>query len=97
MVSVMPATDKAKRNAEVVVSSTRVPKPVAVLPLETGFESPGIAVVGEQDILGDRLVRPRRKARSAVEPILTDDRHVRAGDAGLSTGGMAGQSRAGSR
>ena len=30
---------------------------MAVLPLETGFEAPGLAVIGEQDILGDRLVR----------------------------------------
>ena len=32
----------------------------AVLPLETGFEAPGFAVIGEQDILGDRLVRRTR-------------------------------------
>ena len=32
----------------------------AVLPLETGFEAPGFAVIGEQDILGDRLVRRAR-------------------------------------
>ncbi|HBF60558.1 MAG TPA: transcription-repair coupling factor, partial [Methyloceanibacter sp.] len=38
---------------------------VAVLPLETGFESPGIAVVGEQDILGDRLVRKTRKPKAS--------------------------------
>jgi transcription-repair coupling factor (superfamily II helicase) len=41
---------------------------VAVLPLETGFEAPGIAVIGEQDILGDRLVRKVRvkKGRDAL-------------------------------
>ena len=32
----------------------------AVLPLETGFEAPGFAVISEQDILGDRLVRRAR-------------------------------------
>jgi transcription-repair coupling factor (superfamily II helicase) len=32
----------------------------AVLALETGFEAPGFAVIGEQDILGDRLVRRSR-------------------------------------
>jgi transcription-repair coupling factor (superfamily II helicase) len=36
---------------------------VAVLPLETGFEAPGLAVIGEQDILGDRLVRRSRAKR----------------------------------
>ena len=37
----------------------------AVLPLETGFEAPGVAVIGEQDILGDRLVRRTRVKRAA--------------------------------
>ena len=36
---------------------------LAVLGLEQGFEAPGIAVIAEQDILGDRLVRPRRKSK----------------------------------
>ena len=40
---------------------------LAVLGLESGFESADAAVVGEQDILGDRLVRPRRAARKAGE------------------------------
>src|SRR5436853_157984 len=41
----------------------RRPKPdiaLAVLGLETGFETEDFAVIGEQDILGDRLVRRRR-------------------------------------
>ena len=37
---------------------------LAVLGIENGFETSGIAVIAEQDILGDRLVRPRR-ARKA--------------------------------
>ncbi|KRE11164.1 transcription-repair coupling factor [Bosea sp. Root381] len=36
---------------------------LAVWGFETGFEAGKLAVVGEQDILGDRLVRPRRKAK----------------------------------
>ena len=39
------------------------PKPdvaLAVLGLESGFETDTFAVISEQDILGDRLVRPRR-------------------------------------
>ena len=40
--------------------------PVAlVLPLENGFASAGIELVTEQDILGDRLVRRRKKRKSA--------------------------------
>src|SRR6202521_5475603 len=36
---------------------------LAVVGLEAGFEMHALAVIGEQDILGDRLVRPRRRAR----------------------------------
>ncbi|HVL72486.1 MAG TPA: CarD family transcriptional regulator, partial [Beijerinckiaceae bacterium] len=36
---------------------------VAVWGLEAGFEAGDLAVLGEQDILGDRLVRPKRRAR----------------------------------
>ena len=45
-----------------------LPKPevaLAVLGLESGFETSEAAVVSEQDILGDRLVRPRRAAKRA--------------------------------
>ena len=38
---------------------------LAVLGIESGFETDEIAFVSEQDILGDRLVRPRRAMRRA--------------------------------
>src|SRR5262249_51665954 len=38
---------------------------LAVLGLESGFETVEAAIIGEQDVLGDRLVRPRRAARRA--------------------------------
>ena len=38
-----------------------------VLPLEQGFETPEQAVISEQDILGDRLVRRARKAKKAAD------------------------------
>jgi len=38
---------------------------LAVLGLEAGFETDDLAVIGEQDILGDRLVRPHQKRRAA--------------------------------
>ena len=38
---------------------------LAVLPLESGFETNSLAVVAEQDILGDRLIRRARKRRAA--------------------------------
>ncbi len=52
---------------------------LGVLGLEQGFETPELAVVGEQDILGDRLVRPRRKQRSAVD-VLTEATSLSVGD-----------------
>ena len=38
---------------------------IAVLPLEQGFETDTIAVLSEQDLLGDRLARPRRKRKAS--------------------------------
>jgi transcription-repair coupling factor (superfamily II helicase) len=46
------------------------PKPevgLGVLGLESGFEADGLAIISEQDILGDRLVRPRRASRRAQD------------------------------
>src|SRR5436190_4654505 len=36
---------------------------LAVLGMESGFETDDVAVISEQDILGDRLVRPRKPSR----------------------------------
>ncbi len=38
---------------------------LAVLPIEHGFAAPGLAVIGEQDILGERLARPSRRKKRA--------------------------------
>ncbi|MFL5192064.1 MAG: transcription-repair coupling factor, partial [Microvirga sp.] len=37
--------------------------PVGIWPLESGFETADLVVVSEQDILGDRLVRQKRKSK----------------------------------
>ncbi len=50
----------------------------AVLGLEQGFETPDLAIIGEQDILGDRLVR-RRKARKGSD-VLTEASALSPGD-----------------
>ena len=47
--------------------------------LESGFETPKLAVVAEQDILGDRLVRQTRKRRTA-ENFLTEASSLSTGD-----------------
>jgi transcription-repair coupling factor (superfamily II helicase) len=59
-----------------------LPRPqvaLAVLGLEQGFETADAAVIGEQDILGDRLVRPRRAAKRA-ENFIAEVTSLSAGD-----------------
>jgi len=51
----------------------------AVLGLEQGFETADLAVIAEQDVLGDRLVRPRRKARRAAD-VITEATSLGVGD-----------------
>ncbi|MDX2232909.1 MAG: transcription-repair coupling factor [Hyphomonadaceae bacterium] len=38
---------------------------VAVVPLERGFETETVTVISEQDLLGDRLARPRKRRRAS--------------------------------
>jgi transcription-repair coupling factor (superfamily II helicase) len=49
------------------VAKSRSEVALAVLGLEAGFETDSFAIISEQDILGDRLVRPRRQARRAEQ------------------------------
>ncbi len=53
--------------------------PLAVVALEHGFESDALAVIGEQDILGDRLVRQVKRKRR-VENVLAEASALSAGD-----------------
>ncbi len=52
---------------------------MAVLGLESGFETDQLTVIGEQDILGDRLVRPKRKSRRDAD-VFTDAAALSVGD-----------------
>jgi transcription-repair coupling factor (superfamily II helicase) len=52
---------------------------LAVWPLEHGFEAPGLTVISEQDVLGDRLIRQTRKRRRA-ENFLTEVNALTPGD-----------------
>ncbi len=52
---------------------------LATVGLEAGFETADSAVISEQDILGDRLVRPRRAARRA-ENFIAEVTSLSAGD-----------------
>ena len=53
--------------------------PLAVLAIEHGFEAPDLAVLGEQDILGDRLVRQGKRKRRAQD-VLQEASALSAGD-----------------
>ena len=58
------------------------PKPdvsLAVVGLETGFETADAAIISEQDILGDRLVRRRRSGRRA-EHFISEVTSLTSGD-----------------
>src|SRR5437764_5029445 len=52
---------------------------LAVLGIETGFETEDLAVIAEQDILGDRLVR-RRRASKRPEDFIAEVTSLDAGD-----------------
>ncbi len=52
---------------------------LAVIGLEAGFEAGGLVVIGEQDILGDRLLRARKKPRKAQD-FLSEVTALTAGD-----------------
>lgn len=52
---------------------------IAVLPLEHGFEANDLCVVTEQDILGDRIVRPRQK-RKRAENFIAEASALQQGD-----------------
>ena len=53
--------------------------PLAVIALEHGFVSADLAILGEQDILGDRLVRQGRRKRRAQD-VLAEASALTAGD-----------------
>jgi transcription-repair coupling factor (superfamily II helicase) len=52
---------------------------LAVLGVEAGFETENVALISEQDILGERLVRPRRQSKRA-ENFIAEVTSLSAGD-----------------
>ncbi|MEM7192881.1 MAG: CarD family transcriptional regulator, partial [Pseudomonadota bacterium] len=65
-------------NFEEAVEAPQDAVSIAVLPLEQGFDAPGIAVIGEQDILGDRLIRKTRRPKAS--DALTEASSLSVGD-----------------
>ncbi|PRY75038.1 transcription-repair coupling factor [Yoonia maritima] len=52
---------------------------LAVWPLDHGFEAPGLTVISEQDVLGDRLIRQSKRKRRA-ENFLSEANSLNPGD-----------------
>lgn len=52
---------------------------LGVVGIESGFETESVAVISEQDILGDRLVRPRKASRK-LENFISEVTSLAAGD-----------------
>ena len=53
---------------------------LTVLPLERGFTAPDLAVITEQDIFGDRLVRPQRRRRKQADSFIGEVSSLSVGD-----------------
>jgi transcription-repair coupling factor (superfamily II helicase) len=74
--------DEGVAEAIPITDGTRIGKRglhLVVWALEHGFEAPGLTVVSEQDVLGDRLIRaPKRKRRA--ENFLTEAQSLSPGD-----------------
>lgn len=74
--------DEGLAEAVPVTNGTRIGKRglhLAVWALEHGFETPGLTVIAEQDVLGDRLIRQPKKRRKA-ENFLTETQSLSPGD-----------------
>ncbi|MEL6641373.1 MAG: transcription-repair coupling factor, partial [Pseudomonadota bacterium] len=75
-------TDEGLAEAIPVTDFSRVGKHglhLAVWPLDHGFETPGLTVISEQDVLGDRLIRQTKRKRRA-ENFLTEANTLTPGD-----------------
>ncbi|MDX8348973.1 transcription-repair coupling factor [Cognatiyoonia sp. IB215446] len=74
--------DEGIAEAIAVPDFTRVGKRglhLAVWPLDHGFEAPGLTVISEQDVLGDRLIRQTKRKRRA-ENFLSEANSLAPGD-----------------
>ncbi|WP_415402775.1 transcription-repair coupling factor [Tateyamaria sp. SN3-11] len=74
--------DEGVAEAIPITDATRIGKRglhLAVWALEHGFEAPGLTVISEQDVLGDRLIRQPKKKRRA-ENFLTETQSLSPGD-----------------
>jgi len=76
--------DHGAEGAQMIADARAVPEgtgglSLAVWPLDAGFEAPGLTVISEQDVLGERLVG-RAKRRKRAENFLTEAQALTPGD-----------------
>ena len=64
----------------VVGATPRNQVTLAILGIESGFETDTAAIISEQDILGDRLVRPRRAPSRKLENFISEVTSLTTGD-----------------
>jgi transcription-repair coupling factor (superfamily II helicase) len=64
---------------DIALAAPKGEVPVAVWGLEAGFEAGDLVVLSEQDILGDRLVRPKRRSKRPQD-FLTEAAALTPGD-----------------
>ncbi|ETR75181.1 transcription-repair coupling factor [Afipia sp. P52-10] len=63
-----------------VAATPRNQVTLAILGIESGFETDEAAIISEQDILGDRLVRPRRASSRKLENFISEVTSLTTGD-----------------
>ena len=68
-----------KEHEITVATGPEAPIRIAVLELEHGFTAPGLALITEQDILGDRLSSPQRR-KIRLENFIAETSVLNAGD-----------------
>ncbi|MEO8757293.1 MAG: transcription-repair coupling factor [Devosia sp.] len=77
-------TDHGMRNPRMAenwqdaITTAATVSAIVVLPLENGFETNDLVVLSEQDILGERLLRPQRRKKAS--DALTEATSLAAGD-----------------
>ena len=67
------------RDGNALARLSRTAVGLAILPLEQGFTTDTLALLGEQDILGDRLARAPRRRRT-IDEFITEAASLSAGD-----------------
>jgi transcription-repair coupling factor (superfamily II helicase) len=69
---------RTAENWQDAVTTSPAVTAIVVLPLENGFETNDLVVLSEQDILGERLLRPQRRKKAS--DALTEATSLAAGD-----------------